>query len=78
MDQREERQILEMVYLTAKQDYEMIDKILFSWNTFCTDCYGANITLRIHELISYQQSLLRVVKKNTLSVNKNRIYGNSK
>lgn len=63
MDQKEEKELLEWVYLTARQEYDAIDKIMFTKNTKDWIRDEANITLHMHELIAYQQTLLRIVRK---------------
>lgn len=63
MDQKEEKDLLEWVYLTAKKEYDAIDGILFLFDTKEWTDFEGNITLRMHELIAYQQNLLRIVRK---------------
>lgn len=63
MNQKEEKDLLEWVYLTAKKEYDAIDGILFLFDTKEWTDFEGNITLRMHELIAYQQKLLRIVRK---------------
>ncbi len=63
MDKKEEKQILEWVYHTAKQEYDRIDKLLCGrWTRGQIDQQNLN-TWRVYELLAYQQSLLRILKK---------------